>query len=400
MHFDISTALTLTSLLTLAVGASLRFAASRYPPELRATMRVWIGGLFLQAAALFAPALAGTTPDPVMLIPLNVIYALAYAEMGRAVNLFTGRPRGLFGLVLVAIVMLVTILFGLVWPDDRWRVALNSLPLALLEYSVAHAILRERTPLRPADYLTGSLFVACAALAIARGFVVLLGPAFVSLETYIALTNVVYVFSSVLPMIGTIGFVLMCGDRLNDDLARLAMIDPLTGVYNRRTLAGLAAKAMDDSARSGKPLALLALDIDHFKSINDEFGHDVGDETLCGLVGLIQESLHPAQILCRIGGEEFAILVPDIGEAEACLVAERVRRHIAASPLIIGSHSLSLRVSIGVAALEPGFGDLTSLLRDADRALYSAKRAGRDRIAAASHVMTTGGARAAAPLMP
>jgi len=385
MHFDISTALTLTSLLTLAVGASLRFAASRYPPELRATMRVWIGGLFLQAAALFAPALVGTSPEPILVVPLNFIYALAYAEMGRAVNLFTGRPRSYFGLVLVAIVTLVSILLALVWQDDRWRVALNSVPLALLEYSVAHAILRDRTPLRPADYLTGALFVACASLALSRGFVVFLGPAIVPHETYVMLTNLVYVFSSVLPMIGTIGFVLMCGDRLNDDLARLAMVDPLTGVYNRRTLAGLAATAMEESAVTGKPLSLLALDVDHFKRINDEFGHDVGDETLCGLVGLIQESLHPEQILCRLGGEEFAILAAGLGEAEACLTAERVRRHVAASPLSVAGNDLSLRVSIGVATLNAGNGDLTSLLRDADRALYSAKRAGRDRVAAASH---------------
>jgi diguanylate cyclase (GGDEF)-like protein len=400
MHFDISTALTLTSLLTLAVGASLRFAASRYPPELRATMRVWIGGLFLQAAALFAPALVGTTPEPILVIPLNVIYALAYAEMGRAVNLFTGRPRSYFGLVLVAIVTVNSILFGVVWHDDRWRLALNSLPLALLEYSVAHAILRERRPLRPADYLTGALFVACAGLAIARGFVVLLGPPFVSHETYALLSNIVYVFSSVLPMIGTIGFVLMCGDRLNDDLARLAMVDPLTGVYNRRTLAGLAAKAMDESERNGKPLSLLALDVDHFKLVNDEFGHDVGDETLCGLVSLIQESLHPDQILCRIGGEEFAILVPGLGEAEACLAAERVRRHIAATPLNVAGNPLSLRVSIGVATLDNGQGNLTSLLRAADRALYSAKHAGRDRIAAASSTSNVGGALFAAPSLP
>ena len=123
-------------------------------------------------------------------------------------------------------------------------------------------------------------------------------------------------------------------------------------------------------------------------------------ETLVGLVGLIQEALHPDQILCRIGGEEFAILVPGLGEAEACLAAERVRRHIAASPLSVAGSPLGLRVSIGVATLTHGRGDLTSLLRDADRALYSAKRAGRDRIAAASSAPVIGGALSTAPSIP
>jgi diguanylate cyclase (GGDEF)-like protein len=281
-------------------------------------------------------------------------------------------------------VVLNSIVLGLLWRDEVWRIILNAVPLAALQYSVAHAILRERSPLRPADYLTGTLFIACAGLALARGFVVFLGPRFVSQDTYAALSNVVYVFSSSLPMIGTIGFVLMCGDRLNDDLARLAMVDPLTGVYNRRTLAGLAATAIADAERDAKPLSLLALDVDHFKRINDEFGHDVGDDALCGLVGLIQEVLHADQILCRIGGEEFAILVPGLGETEACLAAERVRQHIAASPLVVAGVPLNLRVSIGVATLARDDSNLTSLLRAADRALYAAKRDGRDRIAAAS----------------
>jgi diguanylate cyclase (GGDEF)-like protein len=383
MHFDIATALSITSLLTFAVGGSLMFAASRYPTELRETLRVWTGGLFLQGFALFAPAMLGTSPDPRMILPLNLIYALAYFEMGRAMNLFAGRPRSYLSIVLVAAVALNSFLFDIVWPRDSWRLIANAVPLAALQYSVAHSILRERRPLRPADYLTGTLFLACAALALARGFVLFLGPAFVARETYALLSNVVYVFSAILPTIGTIGFMLMCGDRLNDDLARLAMVDPLTGVYNRRTLAGLAETAIQDAARDAKPLSLLAIDVDYFKSINDEFGHDCGDEALRGLVMLIQESLYPDQILCRIGGEEFAVLLPGLGEAEACLAAERVRQHISASPLPVEGHTLALRVSIGVATLAGDTHDLTALLRDADRALYCAKRSGRDRIAAA-----------------
>jgi diguanylate cyclase (GGDEF)-like protein len=177
---------------------------------------------------------------------------------------------------------------------------------------------------------------------------------------------------------------LMCGDRLNDDLARLAMVDPLTGVYNRRTLAGMAERAITDAFRSARSLALLAVDVDHFKRINDQFGHDTGDEALRGLVAMMQAALPPEHVLSRIGGEEFAVLLPGSSEAEACLTAERLRRHVERSPLFIEGRPLTLRVSIGVAALGDDCGDLAALLRGADRALYAAKRAGRNRVAAIS----------------
>ena len=384
MHFDIATAMLVTSLLTFGVGVSLAFAASRYPADLRATMRVWIGGLFLQALALFAPAVLGTSPDALVVVASNVVYALAYAEMGRAVSIFGGRRPSRWRLILVAAMGLNSFVFAMILPDVSWRVALNAIPIAALQFMVARTILRERRKLRPADYLTGTLFLACAVLAITRGMVEFLGSPIIPADVHATTGNVVFVFGSILPMLGTIGFMLMCGDRLNDDLTRLAMVDPLTGVFNRRTLAGMAETAIDKAMRERKPLSLLALDVDHFKHINDEFGHDSGDEALRHLVALIEEALHPEQILCRIGGEEFAILLPGSDEREACLTAERVRRHIGASSFLVRGHMFRLRVSIGVATLQRDVFDLPGLLHDADQALYAAKRAGRDRVATRS----------------
>jgi diguanylate cyclase (GGDEF)-like protein len=387
MHFDIATAMTVTSLLTFGVGASLTFATWRYPSNLRAAMRIWVGGVFLQALALLAIAAFGFAPASVLIVVFNTVYALAYAEMGRALNRFAGRRNGLMPLALVVTVALISFLLAAMWNEPRWRIALNCVPLAALQCAVALPILRTRASLRAAGYLTGILFLACAALTLGRSVVEILGPTLVPADTNMAIRNVVLVSSAILPILGTIGFMLMCGDRLNDDLARLAMRDPLTGVYNRRTLASLAERAIDAATRDNIPLALLAVDVDHFKRVNDQLGHDVGDDALCALVALMEESLKPDQTLSRIGGEEFAVLLPNNSEADACLVAERLRRHVERTPVLIDGRPLQLRVSIGVAALTPVMDDLGALLRDADRALYSAKRAGRNRVVAASKMV-------------
>lgn len=384
MHFDIATALLLTSLLTFAVSASLAFATSRYPAQMRTTARIWIGGLLLQVTALFVMALFGSALSASVIVLLNVAFALSYFEMGRAVSVFAQQPRSRLSFLPVLAVAVISFLFAVVWPQPDLRIALCELPFALLLYDVARAILRERRALRPPDYLTGALFLACAVLALMRGAFEFLGAEVVARDTLVTMANIVFVSGAVLPMLGTIGFILMGVDRLNDDLTRLAMVDPLTGVYNRRTLAGLAQTAIANAARARTPLSLLAIDVDHFKRINDDFGHDSGDEALRHLVAFMKESLHPQHVLCRIGGEEFAILLPGADEQEACLTAERVRQHIAASAFSVHGHTFRLHVSIGVATVDGETRDLAALLRVADHALYAAKRAGRNRVATQS----------------
>ena len=388
MNFDIRSAMLIASLLTVCVGASLWFAASRYPDPLRRTMRIWIGGLLLQVIALSSAAIRGPhSSAALMIVATNAIYALSYAEMARAMNEFAGPSR--VPLALVGLFVLVLVLFTMVWPSSRWRVTFDTPPLVALQLGVALSVLRGRGTLRPADWLTGSLFVGCAILALARGLAEFLGPTLVSAEARLGVLYTVLVFSSILPTIGTIGFMLMCGDRMNDDLGRLAMLDPLTGVYNRRTLAVLAAESIDASRRTQRPLALLSIDVDHFKEINDACGHETGDEALVALVRLMRESLREEPLLSRIGGEEFAVLLRDTGEQAALGVAERMRRHIAASPLALGRHSLRVNVSIGVATTSREVGNLRDLLRNADRALYAAKHAGRNCCVTWSSLMQT-----------
>lgn len=388
MHFDLSTAMVVTSTLTLGVGASLAFAVSRYPQQLRHAMHIWIGGLLLQIPVFLLFGLVGGLPGIPAVMLANGLFALAYAEMGRAVRVFDGRDAraSRIELALVAALIALPFVFGYVWPDPRWRLALGAPMLAALSLGVAWSVLNGARPLRAAGYLTGGLFVISALPMLLRAGVEL--AAFgMDVESARAFSrNLFFLTGSGLPLIGTIGFLLMCNDRINDELTRLAMLDPLTSVFNRRTFDERAGQAIAEAARLRLPLSLLAVDIDHFKHVNDEFGHEVGDEALRLVVARMRESLAEGQILSRIGGEEFAVLLPGSDESEASAIAERLRRHLERSSVSAGGHELILKISAGVATLAPGMENHSTLLRAADRALYAAKRAGRNRVATSSSI--------------
>src|SRR5690242_541121 len=386
MQFDVSTAMIVTSTLTLAVGASLAVAVSRCPDRLRQAMHIWIGGLLLQIPVFLMFGLLGALPGTAAIVMANALFAFAYSEMGRAVRVFAGGAARTTRLemVLIALLVAVPIVFGFVFPAPRWRLAFGAPVLAALSLSVARSVLVRDGALRAADYLTGGLFVASTVPMLLRAAVEMSAP-WIDIDTARAFSrNLFFLTGSGLPLIGTIGFLLMCNDRINDELSRLAMLDPLTGVFNRRTFDERAEAVIADAVRDARPLSLLAVDIDHFKHVNDEFGHAGGDEALRLVVALMQGTLAEGQILSRIGGEEFAVLLPGADEDDARVIAERLRRHLECSRIDVDGRELCLRISAGVATLGPGLETLSPLLRAADRALYAAKRAGRNRVEASS----------------
>ena len=172
---------------------------------------------------------------------------------------------------------------------------------------------------------------------------------------------------------------------LHQETERLATIDPLTGAWNRRYLDDTLAKEVERAQRFGHPLSLLMLDVDRFKRINDRLGHQVGDEVLAEIARRISRSIR-SQIdtLARFGGEEFTILLPETGHAGARTVANKVLRVVRDAPFDAGEEELDVTVSVGVATYPEHAGSAGELLRAADRALYRAKREGRDRVVAAA----------------
>ena len=192
-------------------------------------------------------------------------------------------------------------------------------------------------------------------------------PEFIILESIIAM------------MLLGFGCLMLSNEFSTNQLRRLAERDSLTDVFNRRSFMVLLDKAMSRASRRGGPVAVLVIDLDHFKSINDSWGHKVGDEALRHFVEIATRCLRNDDIIGRMGGEEFAILLPDSDLADAGRIASRLRAVIASTPLQHAAQPLRITASIGVATALPGEG-AEALLHRADQAMYRAKQNGRNRV--------------------
>ncbi|WP_353859631.1 diguanylate cyclase [Azospirillum formosense] len=179
---------------------------------------------------------------------------------------------------------------------------------------------------------------------------------------------------------------LLAASRVVDmqrQLERLATTDSLTGALNRGRFMARAAEEVARAQRGGQPLSAIMLDIDHFKKVNDTHGHATGDEAIRTVVRVCRSMVRGADVLGRLGGEEFAILLPETPPQGAALLAERLRQALAETVVRIANGAgsvLSVTVSIGVSALRPGETGVAALLARADEALYRAKSGGRNRV--------------------
>jgi two-component system cell cycle response regulator len=176
-------------------------------------------------------------------------------------------------------------------------------------------------------------------------------------------------------------------DKLKHSLQlslEMAITDQLTGLFNRRYMSRHLSTLIGNTAKTGKPVSFLIMDIDYFKQVNDTYGHDIGDEVLREFAQRISANVRGIDLACRYGGEEFVVVMPDTDMNFAYMVAERLRQAVADAPFHIGADpgQLPVTISIGVTCSEGAEDTADSLLKRADKALYRAKRDGRNRVVA------------------
>lgn len=195
--------------------------------------------------------------------------------------------------------------------------------------------------------------------------------------------NAFALFAAVLA--SSCAYLLLHKERADAAAVRLATIDPLTGAYNRGTFHATAERELARARRFNQPLSIIVVDIDHFRAVNDQYGHRMGDEVIRLLADRIREQLRQEDLLVRFGGEEFCVMLPNVPGNGAVVVAGRIRRAVEAEPLVIDGREVAVTVSAGVAArLDEGPESMEGLLARADEALGLAKQRGRNRVVALS----------------
>ncbi|HEY8084862.1 MAG TPA: GGDEF domain-containing protein, partial [Methylophilaceae bacterium] len=245
-------------------------------------------------------------------------------------------------------------------------------------------------PLRTAYRFTGITFLALAGTFIGRAILSYLEPAqSFGAQLFPPVSPRLFFVGSMMQMCLTFGFVLMMNYRLVTDLRVLAIRDPLTGILNRRSLEDEASYLLARCHRNDEVMTMMMIDVDHFKDINDEYGHQAGDEVLKKLVEIVNTTIRTGDYFARYGGEEFCVMLPLTTKEEALVLAERLRQKYADTSIQIDSKSILSTISIGLTDTHQAGVEFTTLVNLADQAMYQAKRAGRNRVVVSTHPTAT-----------
>lgn len=383
MGLDVRSVMLVGVLLSALTVILLTQAGRSFPIERRRHLRMWSVALVMQPLAWLLLAARGSVPDLVSIAMGNGLLLFGFAEMCRAVRGFLGLPerRWLWwGIVLAAVALLVQ--FAVFAPHYSARVLVNSTAAMLLLGGIAMALAPAfRFGGFSAARFTGafaSFGVMVAAWRFTEhllatrpgGSLMEAGPSDLAVFMY-ACVGVTFL---------SLGFILMHTERAYDDLRKLATVDALTGVLARNGLAEQGARLIAESRRHGRPLSLLLMDMDQFKSVNDSLGHEAGDSLLRHLAERARLVLRGEDVLARLGGDEFVALLPSTDLNGARVVAERLRDGINHAHMRFHGQEVPAPLSIGVAQLQADDDALDVLLKRADQAMYRAKRAGGDRV--------------------
>jgi len=379
MTLDSMTLDIVATMVAALLGAMLLFFGRQ---ENTPALRWWGAAYIIGAAAIALWTVVGELYGEVVPLLLSAIGLVATAMVWNAARVFHGKPPSIPGLMLGAVVWAAS---GMLLDPaaQALRLTIGAGLIVIYATLTAAELWQERR--RTLQKRWPALIVPAM-----HGFVlmlpILLGNVLRdSSGAFAAAWVTIFSIELVLYAVGTVFVIFMLvSERIVSAHKRAATTDPLTGLLNRRGFAEACAQLIEREARAERPVSVMIFDIDHFKSINDRFGHAEGDEVLKLFAEVVVDNLRLTDLSGRIGGEEFAALLPCSLE-EAMVAAERVREVFAAAGVVCDDSPVDTTVSIGVAG-GPAGTDLDVLLAAADTALYKAKRSGRNRVEAASEL--------------
>lgn len=376
LGLDVRSVILVAGIMSLLMAVVLFFLRRNYPPTIKG-----LGEWAMAPAILFLATLLfgarGAIPNFFSIVVGNLFLLSGAALLYLGSQRFLGRkPAVKLWAGIILIVQAPLFWFSLIEPHYGIRIGITSGLMAVMSFAHAQTILRHG----PRTFST--YFTATALLALALTQALRFRSAFgLSANDGIfdnfqpEQTAYITVYALAILMT-TIGMVLMATDRVRGEFEHLATYDSLTGVLNRRAVIEAGELELARCRRNQASMALLMIDLDNFKGINDNYGHPVGDRVLIDFVARIKPLLRQPDRLGRFGGEEFLALLPETSLAEAGLVAERLRAMIESR----AGDLPGCTASIGISVNQPGDDGLDDIITRADDALYQAKRAGRNRV--------------------
>lgn len=374
---DIRTIMLMATLMSGAMSIVMFSAHHSFGQEVKGLGRWGMGLLSLVGAAIMF-ALRDVLPTEAALMSANalLLWGIGLSMIGTQ-EFFGQRPAWIsFHL------LWLTGVLGVGWfllGDPNFSARVTVFSFVALGFYATQAVLVARHGVRHfSSFFFGGLITTQAVVVLCRGVMALLsGDVSADLLRGSALANLYLATANFMALMLAVAFMTMATRRLQTLLEERSTHDPLTGVLNRRGFASFYERLRAQSRRDARPMALLEIDLDHFKSINDRFGHAVGDCVLTHIAHTVGTALREGDYVARFGGEEFVVLLPNTDAPNAHLVAERVQHALRAQS---GRGLPECTVSIGVACHVSELETLDSLLSRADAALYRAKAEGRDRI--------------------
>lgn len=371
--------LMLLTVILLAIMTVVLFAvqqANRQIPGLRAWAYSYLLGLLLCLNFLTRPHI----PEELSHVITQVlIFASAWLNLVAA-RAYADRPTWPLAYPAWALLIILGLSSYLTWqqPEPTLRPALGLGTAGTLMLLSALTMLTKEFKRQPERYLFSLACGGHGLLMLATSLTLLLGPADLADPERLGSVAQFVLFESIVVLVmRAFGVLMLANAHITAELRHFAERDPLTSIYNRRSFMILLDKSVNLMQRMRSPLSLLALDLDHFKRINDSWGHSSGDQTLRHFVQLASDHLRNEDVIGRVGGEEFVIFLPNTGLGAAACVAERLRMLIESQPVAGPKGPIALTVSIGVAQIARGESQEAALQR-VDEAMYRAKANGRN----------------------
>lgn len=384
--FDLKTIIFMSMLLTFML--SMLLAITRKHHKEVGGPGYWAVGNLVVGLGMVLVLIQLDTPK-VLFLPGLALIGAGLSLYLNGIQAFIGKkPDHRIPVVLFFLLVAIDVFFVILQQDLRIATALGALVFAgIYLVSARLTFSRDEGIVGSLFWVASSLFLLMALFMLGRAFATVKADAtvFTSFATW-PINAYTFMLGAVSQFFISSLFVLLLSYRLNQNLESIATIDSLTGILNRRGLEDSAFKMQGVCKRINLSMAVLVIDVDHFKKVNDKHGHLFGDDVLKGLAKTIADILRSGDVLGRYGGEEFFVFLPNTNEKDAANLAERIRIGVEKTLHTVNHKIIKGTVSIGVAdSVRAGY-DFKGLVAAADSALYVAKNSGRNRVVSYTNI--------------